>query len=107
MKTLWPSGQKMTMREFIGDKRLVKWYTQNYDMVGNTSFTSSDIDIVADRDIIAEEFKSLVSPSDGHYILKTFREVAGIEHYPALQAFADHLAKNLTNPPPAGKLPIA
>ena len=56
MKALWPSGQKMTMREFIGDKRLVKWYTQNYDMVGNTSFTSSDIDIVADRGIVEKVF---------------------------------------------------
>ena len=56
MKALWPSGQKMTMREFIGDQRLVKWYTQNYDMLGNTSFTSSDVDIVADKGIVEKVF---------------------------------------------------
>lgn len=56
MSSLWPKGQLMTMREFLGDKRLVRWYTQNYDMVGNNSFTSSDIDVVADKSIVEKVF---------------------------------------------------
>lgn len=56
MSSLWPNGQLMTMREFLGDVRLLRWYTQNYDMVGNNSFTSSDIDVVVDKSLIAKVF---------------------------------------------------
>lgn len=52
MSYFWPHGQIFTMRQFITDLRLVKWYTQNYDLVGCNSFTCSDIDMIADKDII-------------------------------------------------------
>jgi hypothetical protein len=52
MLSLWPSGQVMGMKEFLSDKRLLKWYTQNYDMVGCNSYTCSDIDITKDMSII-------------------------------------------------------
>jgi hypothetical protein len=56
MSALWPNGQVMTMRQFLGDTRLVRWYTQNYDLVGNTSFTQSDINELKDKEIIAKVF---------------------------------------------------
>lgn len=52
MLSLWPSGQVMGMKEFISDQRLLKWYTQNYDLVGCNSYTCSDIDITKDNSII-------------------------------------------------------
>mmetsp|Transcript_28826 Transcript_28826/g.27620 ORF Transcript_28826/g.27620 Transcript_28826/m.27620 type:complete len:374 (-) Transcript_28826:569-1690(-) len=52
MLSLWPSGQVMGMKEFLNDKRLLKWYTQNYDMVGCNTYTCSDIDITKDVSII-------------------------------------------------------
>jgi hypothetical protein len=51
---LWPSGQVMGMKEFINDKRLLKWYTQNYDLVGCNSYTCSDIDITKDNSTITK-----------------------------------------------------
>lgn len=56
MLSLWPTGQLMTMREFLGDERLLRWYTQNYDLVGNNSFISSDMDVVADKGMIEKVF---------------------------------------------------
>jgi len=51
---------------------------------------------VADRDLIEEQYNFLVSPSDGHYLLKEFREAAGGEkHFPAIAAFVFHLGKPL------------
>ena len=43
MKSLWPTGQAMGMEEFINDPRLVKWFAQNYDLVGCNLFTCSNI----------------------------------------------------------------
>jgi len=48
---------------------------------------------VADRFMIEEQFASLVSSSEGHYLLKTFRELAGVPNYPALHAFADYIER--------------
>lgn len=56
MSALWPKGQLMTMRQFISDPRLVRWYAQNYDLVGNTSFTTSDMNVLADKELIAKVF---------------------------------------------------
>ena len=93
MSSLWPTGQLMTMREFLGDKRLVRWYTQNYDMVGNNSFTSSDIDVVADKSIIekvfplpigldfhtlAEKKRGISSDSIANSLCKQRRDIASI-----------------------------
>ena len=52
MSALWPKGQLMTMREFISDQRLLRWHTQNYDLIGNTSYTQSDVSILADHKIV-------------------------------------------------------
>jgi hypothetical protein len=43
MKSLWPTGQAMGMEDFINDPRLVKWFAQNYDLVGCNLFTCSNI----------------------------------------------------------------
>ena len=56
MSALWPKGQVMTMRQFLGDTRLLRWYAQNYDLVGNTSFTKSDVNELKDKEIIAKVF---------------------------------------------------
>ena len=56
---------------------------------------------VADRDIIASQFKFLVSPKSGQYILKNFREAAGgLETYPGIDAFVQHLTKSPDGKPP-------
>lgn len=48
----WPNSQRMNMREFLSDKRLNKWYVQNYDLVGCNAFTCSDIDIADNAELV-------------------------------------------------------
>jgi hypothetical protein len=43
---------------------------------------------VADRDMIKEEFKYLISPEDGHSVLQAFRNAAGNTDFPAIGEFA-------------------
>jgi len=50
MSALWPTGQPVSMRDFIRDPRLVKWFVQNYDLVGCNHFTCSDVDPSKDED---------------------------------------------------------
>ena len=54
MSALWPKGQRMTMREFISDQRLLRWHTQNYDLIGNTSYSRSDVSALTDQKIISK-----------------------------------------------------
>ena len=54
MSALWPKGQLMNMREFILDKRLLRWHTQNYDLIGNTSYSRSDVSVLTDQKIISK-----------------------------------------------------
>lgn len=54
MSALWPKGQLMTMREFISDQRLLRWHTQNYDLIGSTSYTQSDVSVLTDEKIISK-----------------------------------------------------
>lgn len=56
MSALWPNGQVITMRQFLADTRLIRWYAQNYDLVGNSSFSKSDVNEVNDKEIIAKVF---------------------------------------------------
>ena len=56
MQSLWPKGQLMTMRQFLGDNRLLRWYAQNYDLVGKNCFTTSDVDPINDSALIAKVF---------------------------------------------------
>ena len=63
---------------------------------------------IADKDIITEQFRYLVSKTDGHYILEEFRVVAGGSHtYPAIQEFVEHLKKELNKNDGSGKRPVA
>lgn len=41
MDGLWPHHQIMSMETFLNDKRLKKWYAQNYDLIGCNLFTCS------------------------------------------------------------------
>ena len=54
MSSLWPKGQLMSMREFISDQRLLRWHTQNYDLIGNTSYSQSDVSVLTDQKIISK-----------------------------------------------------
>lgn len=60
---------------------------------------------VADKDIIEDQFKYLISDREGHAILAKFRMAAGgNDAYPSIQAFVDHLHKKIRAPLP-GKHP--
>jgi hypothetical protein len=49
---------------------------------------------VADKEIIAEQFRYLVSPTEGHYILEKFRIISGGNHtYPAIEEFVNQLKR--------------
>lgn len=63
---------------------------------------------VADKEIISEQFRYLVSPTEGHYILEEFRIVAGGNHtYPAIKEFVDYINKELEkNDNSSGKRPV-
>ena len=55
LESLWPGGrQPLSMREFIRDPRLTKWFAQNYDMVGCNHFSCSDVDSVAEADLLTK-----------------------------------------------------
>ena len=47
---VWPNTQQVTMRQFLSDPRLHRWYTQNYDLVGCNAFTCSDMDATKEAD---------------------------------------------------------
>lgn len=49
---IWPVGQKVTMREFIADNRLAKWFVQNYDIVGCNPYTCSDINSTTELHLV-------------------------------------------------------
>ena len=53
---------------------------------------------IADREILMEEFQYLVSPEEGHYILKEFRTAAGGRNaYPAIEDFVLELESRKSN----------
>ena len=49
---VWPRGQKISMKEFLQDKRLHKWFAQNYDVVGCNVYSCSNLDPIKDKAII-------------------------------------------------------
>lgn len=59
---------------------------------------------MADKSILEEQFRYLVSPEQGHYILREFRKaVGGAKSYPAIQNFvevieAEHKASPVRKP---------
>jgi len=53
---------------------------------------------VADKDMIEEQYHFLVSPKDGHYLLKEFREAAGgSRHFPSIEEFVSHIQEKSKN----------
>jgi hypothetical protein len=63
---------------------------------------------IVDREIITEQFRYLVSKTEGHYILEEFRVVAGGSHtYPAIQEFVEHIKTELNKSDKSGKRPVA
>jgi hypothetical protein len=62
---------------------------------------------IADGEIIKEQFRYLVSPTEGHYILKNLRKaMGGANVYPAIEAFVEDLEKE-SSALPQGKRKIA
>lgn len=62
---------------------------------------------VADKDIITEQFRYLLSTTDGHYILEEFRVAAGgNQSYPAIQEFVKHIKEELNKTNTLGKRSI-
>ena len=59
---------------------------------------------IADKEMILEEFKYLVKPSEGHDVLKEFRIAAG-DTFPAIGEFVEEIERN--NLQKAGKNKIA
>jgi hypothetical protein len=63
---------------------------------------------IADKEIITEQFRYLVSKAEGHYILEKFRVVAGGSHtYPATQEFVEHIKTEHNKSDKSGKRPVA
>lgn len=61
---------------------------------------------VADRDMLEEQYHFLVSPSDGHYLLKEFRKAAGgPRHFPSIEEFVLHIENKSKNS--SGKAQVA
>jgi len=60
---------------------------------------------VADMDILIEQFGYLVSPREGHHLLKKFREAIGADSYPALSEL-EKILEERRSKPGAGKGPI-
>jgi len=60
---------------------------------------------IADRELIMEQFRYLVAPTEGHAILAQFREAAGGNNFPAIAAFVEEVQKNQTVSP--GKSRVA
>lgn len=53
---------------------------------------------VADREMIEEQYHFLVSPQEGHFIMKEFREAAGgARHFPAIEEFVEYLQTQNNN----------
>lgn len=61
---------------------------------------------IVDREIIERQFSYLMSPMDGHYLLKNFRiACGGAEAYPAIELFAKQVAGKEIDPlPPKTKI---
>lgn len=56
---------------------------------------------VADRDIVAEQFRYLVSPQQNHFILENFRNAAdGPTNYPGIAEFVQELKARAESVPP-------
>jgi hypothetical protein len=57
---------------------------------------------VADRQIIKEQFRYLVNPTENHFVLEEFRKATGEENFPGIKDFAKEL-KEEREQTPAGK----
>jgi hypothetical protein len=104
MSGLWPNGQAMDMESFILDPRLVKWFVQNYDLVGCNHFTCSTI--TKDSASSDEKHKRIVAKVvpmpiglDFHTLSEKQRHIKGAHQVSAAvcEQLRDHRAATFSN----------
>lgn len=100
-----PTGDNITLSELQSSE--LRW--QIITFLNNLeSVLSAWRHNVADKDIITEQFRYLLSTTDGHYILQEFRVAAGgNQSYPAIQEFVKHIKEELNKENTSGKRPVA
>ena len=81
MGAIWPKGQLMNMRQFVGDKRLAKWIVQNYDFVGCNAYTCSDIKNTTVRTAATAAVPAATNhdPIDGQLVKKIIPMPIGLD----------------------------
>ena len=99
MSALWPEGQMASMRQFLGDARLHRWYAQNYDLVGNTSFTRSDVDALLEKDIVAKVFPMPIG-LDFHSLAEKNKALSKAQASRSVCSQKNDLAAALAQAPP-------
>lgn len=100
-----PTGDEITLDESQSSE--LRWQVVTF-LNNLESVLSAWRHNVADKEIITEQFRYLVSTTDGHYILERFRVIAGGNHtYPAIQDFVQHIKQELSEGNISGKRPVA
>lgn len=100
-----PNGGEITLDETQSSE--LRWQVVTF-LNNLESVLSAWRHNVADKEIITEQFRYLVSTTDGHYILKEFRVVAGGNHtYPAIQEFVEDIKQELSKGNKSGKQRVA
>jgi len=83
----------------------LRWEIINYLNALEVVFSAWNNNI-ADREMLEEQFRDLVSPEKDVYLLKNFRKAAGgPATFPCIEEFVKHLGKAKT-PSTAGKRPV-
>ncbi len=70
----------------------IRWQLVRYLNILESIFAAARHNI-ADKEILIEQFGFLVSPREGHHLLKRFREALGTEGYPSLSELEKELEK--------------
>ncbi|MEQ4618293.1 MAG: hypothetical protein ABN482_09625 [Corticimicrobacter sp.] len=75
----------------VSDSADIRWQIVSY--LNNLESTlSAWRHNVADRNMLEEQYQFLISPSEGHYLLKEFRKAAGgPRHFPSIEEFVSHI----------------
>jgi hypothetical protein len=82
----------------------LRWQVVRYLNILESIFAAARHNI-ADKEILIEQFGYLVSPKEGHHLLKKFREALGKEGYPALNQLEEDLERQHTAKP-STKAPV-
>lgn len=92
-----PENGKIKLTEELASE--IRWQIVTY-LNNLEAILAAWLHNVADKQIIEEQYRFLISPSEGHYILQEFRNVAGGSHtYPAINEFVKHIReKSFTIP---------